>query len=400
MKYYCLLGCCLIACSLKAQWQPLNAGTSDVFTAVDFVDAQVGLLCGVNKIWKTTNGGQSWTGVFTGSNQVTLEEVRWVSSQVAIAVGFDFSFNKGLILRSIDGGQNWTSITNNVTSLFTDVFFVNESVGFICGGNTTILKTTNGGVNWSTLLNNNDSDLFSIFFINENMGFAVGGLPGIGRVLRTTNGQNFQDVNLNAPNTLQAVFFPSAQIGYVAGQGGLISKTVNGGAQWTALTGLTNLSNLDLYFLDDQVGYVVGGSVSEATIQKTVDGGAHWTNDSPAGGAGLFSIDFAGNVGYTAGVNGALFKNQLMTALQPGLPTVPANVRIFPNPVADKATVESLDGRPIQTLKLYDAGGRLIRQWEENKKRLELDLSLLPEGHFYLIMTLDNDTVIRKIFKQ
>lgn len=401
MKYYCLFGCCLIVvCSLKAQWQPLSAGTSDVFTSVDFTDTQLGLICGVNKIWRTTNGGQSWTGVFTGSSQVTLEEVRWVSPQVAITVGFDFAFNRGLILRSVDGGQNWSSVTNNVTSLFTDISFVNESVGYICGGNTTILKTTNGGVNWSTLMNNTDSDLFSIFFINETTGFAVGGLPNIGRVLRTTNGQTFQDISLNAPNTLQTVFFPSAQIGYVAGQGGLISKTVNGGTQWTTLTGLTNLSNLDLYFLDDQFGYVVGGSVSEATIQKTTDGGVHWSNDSPAGGSGLFSIDFVGNVGYAAGVNGSLFKTQVMTALAPNLPEVSTPVRIFPNPASGKVIVESMDGRLIQRLELYGAGGRLVNHWQENNRQIELDLSLLPAGQYYLKLELDNGITIRKIYKQ
>ena len=398
IKYISVVFLCFACLQVQAQWQQLNIGTTETLTSVDFINAQTGLVCGTNKIWKTSDGGQSWSVVFNGNASISLEGVRWASDQVAVAVGFNSATNNGYILRSTDGGQSWNPVTTSIISLLTDVFFVNEMTGFICGGNKAILKTTNGGSSWSVQSNSSDSDLYSIFFINENEGFAAGGITGVGRVLHTTNGgQNWADLAIASPNLLLSVFFPSPEVGYASGQGGELKKTVDGGENWTEVNTLNNHSNLGLYFLTPDWGYTVGGTISLATIQKTENGGTIWTSDAPPGGAALFSIDFAGGTGYAVGINGLALKTEVMVGTA-DRPELDAQVNIYPNPVSGIATVES-SGQAIRGVKLYDEKGRLLRQEAGFFTKKTLDFSGLPSANYYLNVVLEGGEIVRKVVK-
>jgi photosystem II stability/assembly factor-like uncharacterized protein len=398
MKYFYLILLVFCVANLQAQWAKLNAFTTENLTAVDFTDTQTGLVCGANKIWKTSVGGQNWTQVYTGSAAVALEGVRWANNSTAVAVGFNPVTNNAFILRSTNAGQSWTPVTTSVISLLTDVFFVNESVGYACGGNTTILKTTNGGSTWAVQLNANDSDLYSIFFVHENEGYAAGGVPGAGRLLKTTDGgQNWADLATASPKVLLSVFFPAPQVGYAAGQGGELIKTVDGGQHWNHLNTLNSHNNLGLYFLGKDQGFIVGGSTSLTTIQKTENGGATWTNDAPSAGAALFSIDFVGGTGYAAGINGTVLKTEVMVRTGEAL-DLNSQLTVFPNPVFDKTTVRSADA-PVRGIEIYTSGGSFAGAVEVFSMEKELDVSALPPGNYFLKIKTGKGEAVKKLVK-
>ena len=54
--------------------------------------------------------------------------------------------NGGTILKTTDGGDNWTQIPKFTNGDLQSVFFISEDTGWITGGYGIILKTTNGGV--------------------------------------------------------------------------------------------------------------------------------------------------------------------------------------------------------------------------------------------------------------
>ncbi len=397
LKIYFAITCFLFATTLHAQWIELPNITTDPLTSVDFRNENTGLVCGANKIWRTTNGGDNWAVVYTGNNAISLEEVRWVSDQVAVAVGLGQDGSKGLILRSTDGGQLWSAVNNTIASIFTDVFFVNENVGYLCGGNTRILKTTDGGASWASQFNDNNSDLFSIHFINENEGYAAGGIGGTGRLLRTTNGGGtWSDVSLPAPFLIQAVFFTSQNTGYVAGVGGKMRKTENGGTGWTELSTANTSNILDLYFFDNNLGFLVGGTLTVTSLQQTLNGGGFWSNEAPNAGAGLFSIDFAGTTGYAVGVNGTIVKTVVTVGTEEEENAVA--VRVFPNPVGDVVQVEA-EGQPILFIEIFGANGQLLQRKLAGNTAMELDVSALVEGAYFLKIALENGVVMRKIVK-
>lgn len=384
--------------SLHAQWIELPSFTTEPLTSVDFKDENTGLVCGHNQIWRTTNGGDDWVAAFTGNAAISLEEVRWASDQVAVAVGLGQDGSKGLILRSTDGGQSWSQVSNNIASIFTDVFFVNENTGYLCGGNTRILKTTNGGQSWTSQFSDNDSDLFSIHFVNENEGYAAGGVGGTGRLLRTTNGGNtWTDVSLPAPFLLQSVFFASQNVGYVAGVGGEMRKTVNGGTDWTELSTANTSNILDLYFFDQTFGFLVGGTLTVTSLQKTVNGGGFWGNDAPNAGAGLFSIDFIGTTGYAVGVNGTVVK----TVVTVGTSSADEGtlLRLYPSPCRDELVVEMQASNGME-ISLMDLNGQVLRSEKTQSTIAHLNVSELVPGCYFLKIKTANGWAVRRFSKQ
>jgi photosystem II stability/assembly factor-like uncharacterized protein len=87
------------------------------------------------------------------------------------------------------------------------------------------------------------------------------------------------------PQSITALFFTDVKTGYVAGGGGGIYKTFNGGDSWQAENSNTNLPIYGLYFIDSNKGFAVGGESScggtgcvppGGFILRTLDGGQSW----------------------------------------------------------------------------------------------------------------------------
>ncbi|MEJ2105052.1 MAG: YCF48-related protein, partial [Ignavibacteriaceae bacterium] len=66
-----------------------------------------------------------------------------------------------------------------------DVYFVDNSTGWVVGENGLIIKTTNGGTSWDVQNSGTSNSLHSIHFIDQNIGWAVG---DDATILHTTNG--------------------------------------------------------------------------------------------------------------------------------------------------------------------------------------------------------------------
>ncbi|GMU85231.1 MAG: hypothetical protein AMXMBFR48_04730 [Ignavibacteriales bacterium] len=98
-----------------------------------------------------------------------------------------------------------------------------------------------------------------------------------GAITRTSDGGSSWEVTYASPEerNITAVSFPSPLIGYACGSEGMILKTTDGGASWSAqLSGVTG-SLWGVNFVTNDTGYIAGAS---GTVLKTVDGGATWTS--------------------------------------------------------------------------------------------------------------------------
>lgn len=102
-----------------------------------------------------------------------------------------------------------------------------------------------------------------------------------------------------APNgkDLNAVSFSDSKHGWVAGDGGFVSRTTDGGVTWTTETVATKDSINDIYFRNKDDGYLLAGS----SIFQSNNGGQDWQEirryfASDFGGATpeLYSIRFSG----------------------------------------------------------------------------------------------------------
>ncbi|HEX8889687.1 MAG TPA: YCF48-related protein [Pyrinomonadaceae bacterium] len=126
--------------------------------------------------------------------------------------------------------------------------------------------------------------------------------------------EGWRSVRNNAgANDLNAVSFADQKRGWVAGDGGFVSHTLDGGETWTPQTVATKDAINDIYFRNKDNGYLLAGN----SIFQTDDGGATWQEirryfASDFGGAmpELYSVRFSGKK--RGWVVGSISKNDVV----------------------------------------------------------------------------------------
>ncbi|WP_430402716.1 PKD domain-containing protein [Fluviicola sp.] len=200
-----------------------------------------------------------------------ITDVFFTSPSEAIAVGFISLGNSEAILKTTNGGSNWT-IANlynggNYPRSQTTLDFPTALTGFAAGTNGRILRTYNGGTSWTVLPAITTLEIKDLHFISVFTGYAVAD----GFIFKTVNGANWTQTPFPGKN-FRGIHFPSPLIGYAVGESGVIYKTVNGVA-WNQLTFPSNLVDLtSVYFVNDTVGYVTADNF----IYRTTSGGLYW----------------------------------------------------------------------------------------------------------------------------
>lgn len=75
------------------------------------------------------------------------------------------------------------------------------------------------------------------------------------------------------------------------------------------------------------------------------------------------------------------------------------NIRIFPNPTTDKLTIESLDGKEIQSVLVYNLEGTLLFQSTEKINTLVLETANFQQGLYLLQITTQNTIFTKQFLK-
>jgi photosystem II stability/assembly factor-like uncharacterized protein len=174
-------------------------GLNDDFTDVKFIDANIGfIVTGYSGVFKTVDGAQTWSQVgysmcfphttylFDESNylvaggdcfegakidkvvngagsQASISTNFWNSNEIVVEMSF-VDANRGLaatmgeyMLRTVDGGSNWDTISTNINGFLTSVVMVDDTLCYAGynenGGGFGILKSVDGGLSWEQDLN-------------------------------------------------------------------------------------------------------------------------------------------------------------------------------------------------------------------------------------------------------
>jgi len=106
--------------------------------------------------------------------------------------------------------------------------------------------------------------------------------------------------------TLKAVDFADQNTGYTCGKTGVITKTTNGGLNWTLMNPVTVYELMSIECLDQNTCIVVG---DRGSIYKTTNGAQSWVN-IPSGTLNILNdVTFVNtNVGYICGFEGLVYK--------------------------------------------------------------------------------------------
>ena len=230
-------------------WTSLNSGinANTAFGTVKFIDNNNGFVLGNNNaVLRTSNGGNTWVNIAPPAiNASSRWNNMWIFDPNNIIIVGDAGLNTPTLARTTDGGANWQFIQTGALSTIYGVFFTDNNTGFISTNYGNILKTIDGGNTWTTQLNqpqnNNSPQIGSIYFTTPNNGFAVGGRENhVGRVYQTIDaGTTWTLVNVNSAQDdyYTHVEFENASTGYITGgniarNSSIIFRTTDGGATW------------------------------------------------------------------------------------------------------------------------------------------------------------------------
>lgn len=224
---------------------------------VDFVSSTNGCVAGGGMpIFRTSNGGLSWTGT-PGSYPV------WGLSFADAFNGWGVGDG---IIHTTDGGIAWSYQSFSGGWLAID--FADTLHGWVVGGNGLVRATTNGGIDWMSQQSSTSRHLTSVDFIDTLNGWAVG---ANGTIVHTTNGgiQWNQQTSLTSA-WLSGVKFVNSMLGWVVGDSGIILVTTNGGQEWNRQSSGTSRNLFAVNFHGDRMGWVAGAG---GLILHTTDGG-------------------------------------------------------------------------------------------------------------------------------
>ena len=229
-----------------------------------------------NKLLKSINGGVNWT-------VLTLPEFNKKLQSVTFTHGFFITNMK--FYRTTDGGQNWT--WEYVPFLgfggtAHDIHFINETTGWLSvvyfdpypwpyGSYwSRVGKTTNAGVNWvSQYIKEADiNKTYRIFFANLNTGF-LNENPATYSLMRTTNGSmNWGNVYSSGNSKIYySMSFPSLDTGFFTGDQTI--KTINSGSTWSTINTPGGNVYRSVFFINNLTGWIAGNG---GLIAKTVTG--------------------------------------------------------------------------------------------------------------------------------
>lgn len=233
----------------------------------------------------------------------------------------------GTILRSRDGGRNWSQPATPTAKTLFGISFADDNVGWAVGAAGTILRSTDGGETWTAQTvkivdemgeaRPLDTNLFSVAATSPTSAWAVGDL---GVVVRTRDGETWEHVALDAASfaddnvperLLNAVSFTSPTDGWIAGEFATLLRTTDGGETWTGQRQINGApSDLYLFNLSAAAGGPAAAVGLAGSVLVSSEAGAVWDLRAVDTTAGLFGIAWNGEHGVAAGDRGVIFVSQ------------------------------------------------------------------------------------------
>lgn len=408
---------------------------------------------------------QTWTPVISGTNR-NLHSVTMADNQTVYAISSsfygdsDWGMGSDILLRSFDNGNSWDSAYVNGFGM--DIFFLNDSVGFLSGGMpscgiaATVMKTADKGVNWDAW---SASSVWSVpmsvamgysasYFWSPDSGYVFGGAWGAEQYKTLDNGANWMSAaSFKSQDSYPSVFFLNPMEGYLVSDSvttfmdslgnitgksttGYIYKTTDGGANWNVQS-FPNDSLSDVHFPGQNTGYVAAGT----KLLKTTTAGTVWTTISlpfsavklgfmtdtkgyivakdgnlykTTDGGNTWALDYTGNFlgievnrekGFAVGKNGSIIRLESLTSDIPQ-DNLSRPFRVFPNPSSDFIQVICNQAGEF-SVELYNAAGQLLKQ-DKSSQSLMLNLQQFPAQTFYLQIKDERGELLQteKIIKQ
>ncbi|MGI6291750.1 MAG: YCF48-related protein [Bacteroidales bacterium] len=413
-KIHCIIALflCSIGLSLNAQhtdWHLLPFVPRYHLVDIYCVNKDTVIAVGANGyVIRTTNGGNNWDTVFSTTKN-HLNKIMFLDDFVGYICG-----DKGAILRTENSGLTWTNISIFTSLNLLSMSFINQDTGWIVGGNGVcpyhlydnkgiLIKTNDGGRNWLIDTNYN-SVISSVCFLNNDTGYITINSQFGNFILKTQNGGlTFDTIQKNTKDLyyygIYNVKFINPKTGYclMSANDEGIYKTEDYGKTWNKIIELYYpIVNMDI--IDSCNLYFSNWDNTVSNFYSMPFIGINYCEDFQFDQQNLtpFSFDFLTNdYGFSIeDVGSHIYKKDVLNPIREYEYN---KIQIFPNPLKDKIFIKQNDLKNHSiTLKIYTVLGQLVFQKEYVKiSDIEtIDLSFLPNG-IYTLNTINNNRIIQ-----
>ena len=258
---------------------------------------------------QSSNGGGSWTLRTTGlQNYMYGAEQPSGASLVTVGTG-------GLILKSVDLGQNWSFPMGLPLSDLTAIDFYDSLVGIAVGAFGRIVRTSNGGAVWSEILPGVSQQLTSVQFISRDtviVGGSGTGFPAVGPAILLSTDGGF--VWNNKARFIEDQFQVNGLSPYARGRCWIagdrfIYGTADSGLTWRQMRATTGDALLDVVAIDSLNGVAVGNRSGQGLIVRTTNAGTTWSSQTFGITYTFYKAAFPSpDSGYVVGESGTILK--------------------------------------------------------------------------------------------
>ncbi len=388
--------------SANAQWYQVNTNTTENLYDMFFVDSLEGYCVGGSDYWgtpqstgvilKTIDGGENWTTIFS-IDSLTIKNIAVV----------DVFGNKKLYAFGIKNGASYlvstfinTPIQNwAVTSIGykpKEVKVYNNEIYFVDEMDYLLKKLTNGTLQnvTSQTVSIFDINTYGLLFVNENADSIIADdfngnittLPQHPIHIIGSNQLGRASIMQNGDTIVIKGTYPSAVV-YSMDLGG--NWNFNYGGGWESLI--------------LETGQIISLSLSSNQILTTTDFGQNWEVDVINGvvftqGAEVRYSKHNGSV-FVMGKNGVIYKNLNLSTVGINEIELKKKINIFPNPAKDVLQIEVSDDTEIEGIELFDIEGKRVKIF--NKIDTSLNISALSSGTYFLKFSTGEGGLIKKV---
>ena len=169
-------------------------------------------------------------------------------------------------------GKGWSKVKINDNQL-TDIFFINNSIGFTVGANGTY-KSIDGGNAW-VKISNIVGDCNIAATSNGNLFILPLGKDSIYR--SSDNGNSFSGIKLNAGGRANDIYFINNDTGFIPAGVNNLLITTNGGISWTNVSPLSGLNISGVNYIPFFINGTTGWISSSGNVYRTNGSINNWT---------------------------------------------------------------------------------------------------------------------------
>lgn len=214
---------------------------------------------------------------------------------------------------------DWVKRNTNTFAWFKDIYFLNESKGWISGTDGVLLATADGGTTWVQAKKFTNDNIIQVHFTDDSNGWMLcernvynRGTNALSYLRHTTDGgQSWERIEFEegGRERVTRILFGPAGRATAFGEGGVFYKLQEDGKSWKKSTTAMHYLLLDGSYANDTLGAIVG---TGGTILFTEDAGFSWENATLIGDTSTrFNSVFLlnGKGGWAVGSKGRIFRS-------------------------------------------------------------------------------------------